>query len=102
MIAAASSAASTVVAGSVVPGATGTPAAAMRFRALILSPIALIAAAPGPTQIRPLASVVLAKLAFSERKPYPGWMASAPVALAAARIASALRYDSAGLAGPIS
>ena len=36
-----------------VPGATGTPAAAIRFRALILSPIAVIASALGPTQIRP-------------------------------------------------
>jgi hypothetical protein len=62
-------AASTVAAGSVAPGATGTPAAAIRLRALILSPIAVIASAPGPTQIRPLASTARAKSAFSERKP---------------------------------
>jgi hypothetical protein len=62
-------AASIVAAGSCVPGATGTPAAAIRLRALILSPIAVIASADGPTQTRPLASTMRAKSAFSLRKP---------------------------------
>jgi hypothetical protein len=66
---AASTAASADAAGSVVPGATGTPAAAIRLRALILSPIALIASGPGPTQISPAASTARANSAFSERKP---------------------------------
>ena len=34
------------------------------------------------------------------RNPYPGWIASAPVAIAAAMIASPRRYDSAGVAPP--
>ena len=49
--------------------ATGTPAAAIRLRALILSPIALIASAPGPTHTRPFAATVRANSAFSLRKP---------------------------------
>ena len=69
MPAAAATAASTSAAGSVVPGATGTPAAAIRFRALILSPIASIASASGPTQISPASATVRAKSAFSDRKP---------------------------------
>src|SRR5439155_17826717 len=87
--------------GSVVPGPTGTPAAAIRFRALILSPMASMASGPGPTQTSPAASTARAKPAFSDRNPYPGCTASAPVDFAAARIASVLRYDWAGLAGPI-
>ncbi len=66
---AASTAASAVAAGSCVPRATGTPASAIRLRALILSPIALIASAPGPTHTRPLPTTVRAKSAFSLRKP---------------------------------
>jgi hypothetical protein len=69
MPAAASIAAATVAAGSCVPGATGTPAAAIRLRALILSPIAVIASAGGPTHTRPAASTVRANSAFSLRKP---------------------------------
>ncbi len=38
----------------------------------------------------PLETVALAKLAFSARKPYPGWIASAPVFSAVAIIVSIL------------
>ena len=41
--------------------------------------------------VRPASSQAAAKDAFSARKPYPGWMASAPVSLAASRSASTLR-----------
>jgi len=59
----------TPVTGSAVPAATGTPAAAIRFLALILSLICAIAAGGGPTQIRPSASTRSAKAGLSDRKP---------------------------------
>ena len=45
----------------------------------------------GPTKLNRLASQRAAKVAFSERKPQPGWMAVARVRVAAARMASASR-----------
>lgn len=39
----------------------------------------------GPIQIRPASMTAWANSAFSERKPYPGWMASAPDSAAALR-----------------
>ncbi len=39
--------------GSVVPGATGTPAADIRFRAAILSPMASMVSGSGPIQTSP-------------------------------------------------
>ena len=50
-----------------------------------------------PDPGRPASSTAWAKLAFSARKPYPGWTASAPVRSAAARSFPMLRYVSAGL-----
>jgi hypothetical protein len=49
--------------------------------------------AEGPTKIRPASVTACEKDAFSLKKPYPGWMASAPVFFAASMIFSALRYD---------
>jgi hypothetical protein len=43
-----------------------------------LKPTASIASGGGPTQTAPEASTARAKAALSERKPYPGWTASAP------------------------
>ncbi len=54
------------------PGTTGTPAFSIASRERSLPPIASIAAAGAPTQVRPAASTALANAAFSERKPYPG------------------------------
>ena len=67
---------------------TGTPAAAIIFLASIFDPIAVTAATGGPTQIRPSSITAAAKDAFSERNPYPGWMASAPAARAASTSSS--------------
>ena len=56
----------------------GTPAAFIRSRASVFEPIASIASGGGPIQVRPAASTARANVAFSARKPYPGWTASAP------------------------
>ena len=69
----------------------GTPAAFIRSRASVFEPIASIASGGGPIQVRPAASTARAKSAFSARKPYPGWTASAPAAPAASRIRSWFR-----------
>ena len=69
----------------------GTPAAAIIFLASILEPMASIAATGGPTQVSPAAITSRANPAFSDRKPYPGWIASAPAACAAAMTRSPRR-----------
>ena len=51
------------------PGTIGTPAAAMRWRAPILEPIASIAEGGGPIQTSPASSQARAKAAFSARNP---------------------------------
>ncbi len=66
------------------PGSTGTPAAAMSSFAAVFDPIASMASGGGPTKVRPAAAQARAKPAFSERNPYPGCTASAPVVAAAA------------------
>jgi len=48
-----------------------------------LLPMRRMASAGGPTKTRPAPAQAAANPAFSERKPYPGWMASAPVRRAA-------------------
>jgi hypothetical protein len=63
------SAAATSATGSLVPGATGTPAFSIRFLALILSPISSIDAGAGPIQVRPASMTLAAKSAFSARNP---------------------------------
>ena len=51
------------------PGTIGTPAAAIRRRADVLSPIAAMALAGGPTNTSPAAVTASAKAARSDRNP---------------------------------
>jgi hypothetical protein len=66
-----------------VPGKRGRPWRVASRRALTLSPQRRMAAGLGPMKLSPHFPQSSAKWAFSERKPYPGWMASAPVTSAA-------------------
>ena len=63
----------------------------MLQRAVVFTPMASIDAGGGPTKVIRAASRARASSAFSERKPYPGWTASAPVRLAAPTILSTER-----------
>jgi hypothetical protein len=45
--------------------------------------MSLMASADGPMNARPHSPTISAKWAFSAKKPYPGWIASAPVIRAA-------------------
>jgi len=56
-----------------------------------LSPIIRIVSGRGPMKTNPLRSTRSAKSAFSERKPYPGWTASASVTSAALMTAGMFR-----------
>src|SRR5215472_1847031 len=85
-----------------LPGTTGTPLARMRSRAGTFSPMAAIASGGGPTKTIPESAHARANAAFSLRKPYPGWIAWAPVRCAASITRSIRRYDCADGAGPIS
>ena len=80
-----------VCTGSLLPGTTGTPASIMVLRASDLLPILLMISADGPIKVMLHSAHSLANLAFSERKPNPGWMASAFMATVAARIRSIFR-----------
>ena len=73
---------------SLPPGTTGTPASIMVFLASDLFPIRLIISADGPINVMLHFSHNSANLAFSERKPKPGWIASAFMATVAVRIRS--------------
>ena len=73
------------------PGTTGTPAFFMSSRAAALLPIMRMTSPDGPIHVMPFFSHSSANSAFSERKPYPGWMASQCAALATVRMASVLR-----------
>jgi hypothetical protein len=73
------------------PPRDGIPADSARLRAAILSPICSIDDAGGPTHTSPASVTARANAAFSDRKPYPGCTACAPVDFAAARTASTLR-----------
>ena len=64
---------------------------AFSFLAASFRPMARIALALGPMKVSPAASTASTKSGFSERKPKPGWIASAPVAWAAAMMTSPLR-----------
>jgi hypothetical protein len=55
----------------------------MAARAATLLPMSFSIWERGPMKRRPSFSTSSANPAFSERKPYPGWMASAPVTSAA-------------------
>ena len=63
---------------SVVPGTPLTPTFSAARLALILSPITRIASDGGPMNVTPFSIICSANSAFSEKKPYPGWTASAP------------------------
>ncbi len=76
------------VTGSAEPGAKGAPTLWAIWRAETLSPSKRIAAGGGPIQIKPASITICAKSAFSERNPYPGWIAFAPDRFAIARIFS--------------
>ena len=65
--------------------------AAMMALAVTLSPIAAMVPGAGPTKISPASAQARANGAFSDRKPYPGWTAPAPVAVAAAMMRSPRR-----------
>ena len=52
-------------------------------RAVVFAPIASIDSAVGPMNVMPAASTARASSARSEKNPYPGWIASAPVFFAA-------------------
>jgi len=58
----------------------------MVCRAFDLSPPSLIVSADGPIKVIPEVRQASANWGFSERKPYPGWIASASVISAAERI----------------
>ena len=75
----------------VIPGSTGTPALAIMALAATLSPIAAMVSGAGPTKISPASAQARANAAFSDKNPYPGWTASAPVAVAAAMMRSPRR-----------
>ncbi len=66
------------------PGTVGTVHAIIVSRADALSPMRSMHSADGPMNTRSLSTHARANSAFSARKPYPGWMASAPVFFAAA------------------
>ena len=56
----------------------GTPDFSAISLAFNLSPMTFITWGDGPIQINLLLLTFLAKAAFSDKKPYPGWIASAP------------------------
>lgn len=62
--------------------------------AVALSPILVIHSGLGPINVILCSSQIEANLAFSDKKPYPGWIASAPVISAAAIILGTFKYDS--------
>ena len=61
------------------PGTTGTPAFFIVALALDLFPISSIISLDGPINLIPISLHILAKELLSDKKPYPGWILSAPV-----------------------
>ena len=74
-----------------VPAIIGTPALRASARAVCFAPNASRCAGVGPTNASPASSTCRAKSAFSDRNPYPGWMAPAPENLAAERMPGPFR-----------
>jgi hypothetical protein len=74
-----------------LPASSGMPKRSAFFRAVTLSPHARIASGGGPMNTTPQAPQRRANSAFSERKPYPGWIASAAVISAALMMAGTFR-----------
>ena len=60
----------------------------MSFLAASFRPILWMASADGPTNVRFAASTASTNSGFSDKKPYPGWMASALVFKAALMMTS--------------
>ena len=73
------------------PGIVGTPASSIIFLDSALSPMTLIVSGLGPMKIKPESITCCAKSPFSDKKPYPGCIASDDVAFAASIILSKLR-----------
>jgi hypothetical protein len=63
----------------------------MASLAATLLPISRMCSADGPMNVKPCSSTAAAKSASSAKKPSPGWIASAPVIVAAERIAATFR-----------
>ena len=85
------SASSSFSTGPSVPGSSGRPAFFIARRARALSPIRRITFGSGPMNRMWHASHTSARYADSDRNPYPGWIASAPVISAALMIAGTFR-----------
>ncbi len=84
-------ASSTPSSGPSLPGTTGAPACLAMERAWALSPMSRMASGDGPMKVMPQARQISAKAAFSDRRPYPGWMASLSVIEAAEMMLGILR-----------
>ena len=74
----------------------GTSAAMAICLEEILSPIALIISLEGPINVMPFCSHASTNSGFSDRNPYPGWIASTPAFSAILIIVSISRYASIG------
>ena len=74
-----------------VAGITGTPAEVARLRAATLLPSVRMISGVGPTKMTPSRLQASTNSGFSERKPYPGWMASAFASTAMRRMSSMSR-----------
>ena len=85
------SSASVTVPATTAPGSTGTPAADTVSLPRTLCPMIRIDSGVGPTQMIPAWAQASGSAGFSERNPYPGWMASAPASPASATSAPGLR-----------
>src|SRR4051812_26311960 len=85
----------------VEPGSKGKPARWMAWRARVFEPTSSIDSGVGPINTIPLSRQARANAARSDKKPYPGWIASAPQRLATSMIFEMFRYDSEAGAGPI-
>ena len=74
-----------------MPGITARPFSPMTSLSLALSLSCSMLSGVGPMNTRPFFRHRAAKWAFSDRNPYPGWMAWAPETRAAEITRSSLR-----------
>ena len=88
---AASSASSGVARGRSEPGEMGRPASLKTAFERSLSPDTVMAPSGGPTKTMSASSQARTNRGFSDRKPYPGWMASASAFRAVDTMASTSR-----------
>ena len=70
---------------------TDTPDLIASSLALVLSPKVTRFSTDGPTNVIPLSAQAWAKSAFSDKNPYPGWIASTLFFLATSIMFSMLR-----------